>query len=334
MSKGFNNVTIIGNGAMGTVCAMLLASKGISVKMWGHCPKEIAEFINAGENTLYLPGYKLDPAISLTCDDASCMSCAELVVSAVPCQFVRGIWQRLKAYTPAGAPIVSVTKGIENGTLYLPTQIISSVLSSSRDYATLSGPNISDELVRRLPATACVACKNAIAAEKIQHTFNTNWFRVYSNDDIIGVQLAGALKNVIAIAAGIVDGIGAGDNAKAALLARGLAEIARLGAALGAKPQTFSGLTGLGDLVTTCISPKGRNRSFGERIGKGMDTACALGQTKSVVEGVSTCRAVIELAKRVNVEMPITEAVYSIIEGSKSVKDAIADLMTRDLKHE
>ena len=334
MTNGFNNITIIGNGAMGTVCAMLLTSKGLNVKMWGHSRQEMQEMISAGENVRYLPGYKLDPAIRLTDDDVHCMDDADLILSAVPCQFVRGIWQRLKPYTPAGVPIISITKGIENDTLQLPTQIMESVLGTDRCYATLSGPNISDELVRKLPATACVACQDPAISQKLQYTFNANWFRVYSNDDLIGVQLAGALKNVIAIAAGIVDGIGGGDNAKAALLARGLAEIARLGQALGAKAQTFAGLTGLGDLVTTCISPKGRNRSFGERIGKGMDTKTALGQTNSVVEGVTTCRSVMELAKRVGVEMPIAEAVHSIIEGQKSVKEALTDLMTRDLKHE
>ncbi|MFI4913326.1 MAG: NAD(P)H-dependent glycerol-3-phosphate dehydrogenase [Sedimentisphaeraceae bacterium JB056] len=333
MSKGFNNITIIGDGAMGTVCGVLFNSNGLNVKIWGYDPKEIQEFISAGENTRYLPGYKLDKAIKFTSDD-DCMSQADLIVSAVPCQFVRRVWQRLKPFVPAGIPIVSITKGIENDTLKLPTQIIDSVLQDSREYATLSGPNISDELIRKLPATACVACENIELAEKLQHTFNTSWFRVYSTDDIIGVQLAGALKNVIAIAAGIIDGIGAGDNAKAALLARGLAEIARLGGVMGANEHTFAGLTGLGDLVTTCISPTGRNRSFGENIGKGMDTKTAIGKTNSVVEGVTTCRSVIELAKKEKVEMPIAQAVYDIIEGIKSVDEALKDLMTRDLKQE
>lgn len=333
MTKGYTNITIIGNGAMGCVCGGVLASNGLKVKIWGHDLQEINDIISNGENKRYLPGYKLDESIEFTADD-NCMTVADLIVSAVPCQFVSGVWQRLKSVVPVGVPIVSVTKGIENSSLMLPTQIIESVLGDSHEYATLSGPNIADELVRKLPATACVACKDAKIAEKIQYSFNTSWFRVYSNDDLIGVQLAGALKNVIAIAAGIIDGIGAGDNAKAALLARGLAEIARLGEVLGAKSHTFSGLTGLGDLVTTCISPTGRNRSFGENIGKGLDTAAALGTTKSVVEGVTTCYSVVELAKKEGVEMPIAEAVYDIIEGKKCVKDALNDLMTRDLKQE
>ncbi len=333
MIDGFKNIAVVGNGAMGCVCAEVLASNGCNVVVWGHDCNEIEAIVKTGENELYLPGYKLNKAIGFTSAD-NCLACAELVVSAVPCQFVRSVWQRLAAQIPQDVPIVSVTKGIENKTLLLPTQILADVLGNSRKYATLSGPNISDELIRKLPATACAASEDADLAAKIQLTFNTPWFRVYSNDDIIGVQLAGALKNVIAIAAGIIDGIGAGDNAKAALLSRGLAEIARLGKALGANPNTFSGLTGLGDLVTTCISPTGRNRRFGENIGKGLNTKAALAKTNSVVEGVSTCRAVVELAAKQSVDMPIVEAIYNIIEGKKSVEESISELMARELKHE
>jgi glycerol-3-phosphate dehydrogenase (NAD(P)+) len=333
MSNKFKNITIIGDGAMGTVCGFLLFSNGLNVRVWGHDAEDIAEFNRARENTHYLPGYKLDPAIRFTADD-DCMADADLIVSAVPCQFVTSVWERLRKYVPAKVPVVSITKGIENNTLRLPTQIIEAVLNDSRPYATLSGPNISDELIRKLPATACAASADIELAQKLQRTFTTSWFRVYSSDDIIGVQLAGALKNVIAIAAGIIDGIGAGDNAKAALLARGLAEISRLGEAMGANEHTFFGLTGLGDLVTTCISPTGRNRSFGEALGKGLDAQTALKQTKSVVEGVPTCRAVFELSARKGVDMPITKAIYNIIEGKIQVKEALHDLMTRDLKQE
>ena len=185
-----------------------------------------------------------------------------------------------------------------------------------------------------MPATATAACDDEQIAKSVQQTFNTPWLRVYRNTDILGVELAGAAKNVIAIAAGIIDGIGAGDNAKAALLCRGLAEITRLGLAMGADEHTFVGLSGLGDLVTTCISPKGRNRSFGERIGTGQSVAAALGATESVVEGVATCESVMALAKRQKIEMPITEAVYAIVNGDKSVQQAIKDLMARKLKAE
>ena len=233
-------------------------------------------------------------------------------------------------------PICSVAKGIENETLLCPTQIIADILGgNSRPLAALSGPTIADELARKLPATACAASTNKELAQKIQQTFSTPWFRIYTNTDVVGVELAGAMKNIIAIAAGIIDGVGAGDNAKAALLCRGLAEISRLGIAMGASPQTFAGLTGLGDLVTTCISPKGRNRSFGERIGKGQTPHLAEHATESVIEGIATCKSVVEgLLPKYEVEMPITEAVYDVLFRNKSVQYAIAELMTRRLKAE
>jgi glycerol-3-phosphate dehydrogenase (NAD(P)+) len=255
-------------------------------------------------------------------------------VSAVPCQFLRSVWSRLKPHVPAGIPIVSITKGIELSTLLRPTQILTEILGSGHPLATLSGPNIADEVAANLPATATIACTDAALAQQIQQVFNTPMFRVYTNDDCIGVELAGAMKNVIAIAAGVIDGIGAGDNAKAALITRGLAEIQRLGVALGANEKTFTGLSGLGDLFTTCVSPKGRNRGFGERIGKGASVDEAIGATQSVVEGVPTCGGIIELAQKHHVEMPITESIYSIIQKQKTVKEAIAALMTRELKAE
>lgn len=262
------------------------------------------------------------------------MAGADLLVSAVPCQYMRGVWRRLKPHAPADIPVVSVAKGIENETLLRPTQIIADVLGNGRGLAALSGPTIADELARRLPATACAAAEDEALARRIQQTFTCPWLRVYTNTDLVGVELAGAMKNVIAIAAGIIDGVGAGDNAKAALLARGLAEIMRLGLAMGAQANTFAGLTGLGDLVTTCISPTGRNRSFGERIGRGQTVEQAQGATDSVVEGVMTCKSVMALARQYGVEMPITEAVYGVLFEGKSVQTAIEELMRRRLKAE
>jgi glycerol-3-phosphate dehydrogenase (NAD(P)+) len=265
------------------------------------------------------------------------MKDADLLVSAVPCQFMRSVWTRLKKHTPEKIPICSVAKGIENKTLMCPTQIIADVLSDAkpRSLAALSGPTIADELARKLPATVCAASADKQLAEQIQLTFSTPSFRIYTNTDIVGVELAGAVKNIIAIAAGIIDGINAGDNAKAAVLCRGLAEISRLGAAMGATPQTFSGLTGLGDLVTTCISKRSRNRSFGERVGRGLTPLNAKSATESVIEGIATCKAVVEgLLPKYKVEMPITQAVYDILFKNKPVQDAITDLMTRRLKSE
>jgi glycerol-3-phosphate dehydrogenase (NAD(P)+) len=247
---------------------------------------------------------------------------------------MRRIWGRLQSYVPKGVPVVSVTKGIENDTLLCPSQILADVLGKKTICVVLSGPTISDELARKLPATAAVACSDEQLAKEIQYTFSAPWLRVYTNTDIIGVELAGAMKNIIAIAAGIVDGMGAGNNAKAALLSRGLAEIARLGIACGARPQTFAGLAGLGDLVTTCISLSGRNRSFGERIGYGQTLEQAQKATVSVIEGIATCKSVIALGQQYNVEMPITRAVYEVLFEGKSVQTAIADLMKRQLKAE
>lgn len=332
-----NNISIIGDGAMGTTLAILLAEKSISVRMWGCDPKQLLETEHSRENVRFLPGYTLPDGVNFEPRDDRIMTGADLIVSAVPCQFIRSVWTRLKKFTPKEIPICSVAKGIENKTQLYPTQIIAEVLADEkpRSLAALSGPTIADELVRKLPATACAASADVQLAKKIQLTFSTPWFRIYTNTDIVGVELAGAIKNIIAIAAGIIDGVGAGDNAKAALLCRGLAEITRLGAAMGASPQTFSGITGLGDLVTTCISQKSRNRSFGERIGKGQPPLQAKAATESVIEGIATCKSVVEgLLPKYKVEMPITVAVYDVLFKNKPVQDAISDLMTRRLKAE
>lgn len=330
----FKNVTIIGDGAMGTVLAMLLCDKGVKTRIWGHDAEQLARFDSARENVTFLPGYPVPDVLAFQSDDGLAMKGAELIVSAVPCQFVRSVWTRLKPHFPEGVPVVSVAKGIENNTLLRPTEVLSQILDDTSPCGVLSGPTIADELAQRLPATACVACEDDTLVQHLQVTFNTDWFRVYSNVDLVGVELAGACKNVIAIAAGAIDGIGAGDNAKAALLSRGLAEIMRLGLACGAKAETFSGLAGLGDLVTTCISPKGRNRSFGERVGRGETIEQALGATQSVVEGAATCQSLVQLARSKQVEMPITEAVHKVLFEKTPVQQAIQGLMQRELKSE
>ena len=321
---------------MGTVLGLLLCEKGMTARIWGHDREQLSQIERDRENKKFLPGYSLPEELGFEPDDGRIMSGADLIVSAVPCQFTRGVWNRLKDHAPEGVPIVSVTKGVENDTLLRPTQIMAEILRSGRDdkLAVLSGPTIADELARKLPATACVASRDEELSKQVQSALNVPWFRVYTNTDIVGVELAGAMKNVIAIAAGIIDGTGAGDNAKAALLTRGLAEITRLGTAMGARVQTFSGLTGLGDLVTTCISPTGRNRAFGERIGMGLTVEQAQDATESVVEGIATCKSVVALAERCDVEMPITHAIYEVLFEDKPVLRAIADLMTRQLRAE
>jgi len=321
---------------MGTVLAILLCEKGIHARIWGYDRKQLENISRARENKKFLPGYKLPSHLEFDPDDQTIMTDAELIVSAVPCQYMRQVWIRLKKYTAPDVPIVSVAKGIENDTLLRPTQILIDILGPQTRVAVLSGPTIADELARKLPATACVAAQDHDLVIAIQHTFSDGvpWLRVYTNTDVVGVELAGAMKNVIAIAAGIIDGLGLGDNAKAALLTRGLAEITRLGLAMGARQETFAGLTGLGDLVTTCISPTSRNRLFGQRVGKGLPVDEARRATESVVEGIDTCKSVVALARRYHIEMPITQAVYEILFESKSVQAALSELMSRRLKAE
>lgn len=326
-------VSIIGDGAMATICALLLGEKEYRVRMWGAFPDYIAELRRTRENRKYLPDARFPEAVEFTADDAHAFQDTDLVVSAVPCQYLRSVWTRLRPHVPAGRPIVSVTKGIEIKTLQRPTQVLRDVLGAN-PLVVLSGPNIASELARKLPAGVTAACENLDVARQVQDYFNTNWFRVYTNDDVVGVELAAAIKNVIALAAGIADGLQAGSNAKAAIMTRGLAEMARLGIALGARRETFAGLSGLGDLVTTCMSPASRNRTAGEKIGRGQTMQQVIASTNSVVEGIPTTQAVVELARRHNVHMPITEAMYQVLFEGKSVRQAIDELMSRQLKRE
>jgi glycerol-3-phosphate dehydrogenase (NAD(P)+) len=326
-------ITVIGDGAMGTVCAVILAKKGYNVNLWGYNDEQIRQIREHRENRRFLAGTRLPISIELTADDQTVFQDVAMIVSAVPCVFLRSIWERLNEYLPPHTPIVSVTKGIENKTLQRPSQIIGKIVSA-RSMAVFSGPNIATELVRSLPATSTAASLDPTLAQLVQKVFSTNWFRIYTNSDVVGVELAGATKNVIAIAAGIIDGLHAGDNAKAALLTRGLVEITRLGVALGAQAETFAGLSGMGDLITTCISPSGRNRTFGQMIAKGSSVEEALDLIPGQVEGVNTCRSLMELCRTHNVEMPITTAVYQIIFEGKSASQAITELMTRQLKAE
>jgi glycerol-3-phosphate dehydrogenase (NAD(P)+) len=302
--------------------------------MWGHDAEQLEQIKARCENFKFLPGHKLPESLQFEADDSRIFEGVDMAVSAVPCQYTRGVWERLSNHIPIGLPVVSVTKGIENETLSRPSEVIANVVGAAIPLAVLSGPTIADELARHLPASASVASTDSELAEEFQQTISVSWFRLYTNTDMVGVELAGAMKNVIAIAAGIADGTGVGDNAKAALVARGLAEIKRLGVAMGARAETFSGLSGIGDLVTTCISPKGRNRSFGERLGSGESVEEAISATSSVIEGISTCESVVELARRYNVDMPITQAIYRIVFEGEPVSEAVSDLMHRELKAE
>lgn len=334
MSKA---TSIIGDGAMGTVCAIMLAENGHPVRLWSAFPEAARELAQFRENRRFLPGVRLLDGIEVAADDNEALRDCEMVLSAVPTQYMRGVWTRLKPHCDKHLPICSVAKGIENRTLLRPTQILQDVLDgqkASRPIAALSGPSIAPEIARKLPATVAVASTDADLAVRIQGLLNRPYFRIYTNDDLLGVELAGATKNVIAIAAGILDGLAAGDNAKAALLTRGLVEISRLGRKLGAKAETFAGLAGMGDLVTTCFSPVGRNRSFGEAVGRGMSVEQALGAVHGVVEGVPTTQSVVELARAHHVQMPLTQGVYDVVFNGRKPADAIEELMARPLKAE
>ena len=330
-------ITIIGDGAMGTVCALLLAGNGHSVRVWGAFPDELARLAQTRCNPRLLPDVRIPDSVDFSADDRTCFDRTTLVVSAVPTQFLRSVWTRLIAHLPAGVPIVSCSKGIDTQLLLRPTQIIEQVCRDAGKtpaICALSGPNIAGEIARHLPATAVAASSDEALAIRVQQAYSNQTFRVYTNSDVIGVEISGAVKNVIALAAGMIDGLGLGCNAKAALLARGLAEIARLGLAMGAQPATFSGLAGLGDLVTTCISPEGRNRRTGELLGKGQTLDEILGQTRSVVEGVATTQAVMALAERHGVEMPITAAVHTILFEKVTPAEALGKLMSRQTRAE
>jgi glycerol-3-phosphate dehydrogenase (NAD(P)+) len=330
-------VVVIGDGAMGILCAKMLAGKGCAVVLWSAFPQQAAE-LKSTRASRFLPGVLLPEPVQVTTEAQEAFAGADLAISAVPAQFVRQVWTRLRGHCPRGLPVCSTTKGIENGTLLRPTCVLAEVLTGQPDgawpLAALSGPCIAYEVARELPATVVAASTDQGLAERVQRLFSASYFRVYTNADLVGVEVGGATKNVIAIAAGILDGLGAGDNAKAALVTRGLVEITRLGVAFGGRRETFFGLAGLGDLVVTCFSPHGRNRTFGQALGRGGTVPEALAATPGVVEGAATTASVVELASRQAVEMPITQAVHAVLFLGQHPSRAVAGLMSRPPKRE
>jgi len=342
----YPKICIAGDGSMATVLALLLESKGLDVTLWGAFPDHLAEIIQTRENRRYLPGYPLPDRIKITPSDQRALQDTGLIINAVPTQFIRSVWERLCPHIPPGVPVASVAKGIETDTALRPTQIIADVLQAAgsgspddpdkpaRPLAAISGPSVASELARCLPATVCAASDDEDFAKLLQQTFTTHWFRVYTNRDLLGTELAGATKNVIALAAGILDGLQAGNNAKSALLSRGLAEITRLGTAMGASPDTFFGVAGVGDLATTCFSPTGRNRTCGEQLGRGKKLQDVLDQMPGIVEGVPTTQAVVALLKKYRVEMPITQTVHQVLFEGLDPLEGISQLMSRQLKPE
>jgi glycerol-3-phosphate dehydrogenase (NAD(P)+) len=280
------------------------------------------------ENRRLLPGVRIPESVAITANAADAAAGATLLVAAIPTAFLRGALEALASQLPAGVPVVSVVKGIENDTFFRPSQIISQVLPG-RKVVALCGPSHAEEFCRRLPCSVVVAGDDQAILTEVQALFTTDRFRVYTNEDMVGVELAAALKNVVAIAAGICDGLRFGDNAKAALLTRGIVEITRFGVALGALPETFSGLAGIGDLMTTCFSGYGRNRRVGELLGQGASLPAALAEIRGIAEGVTTCKSVFNLSRKLGIEMPICTEVYRVLFEFKPAVAATDSLMNR-----
>lgn len=327
------NIGVIGAGSWGTALATVLSGKGNNVRIWDIDEKHLKSMEEHRENTDYLPGVPLDDNIEITYMAEKAAADADVVLFSAPAQHFRSAVSSVGGSIPEHAIIVNVAKGIEQKSLMRMSEIASEYTELDR-YVVLSGPSHAEEVGRRLPTTVAAASYSIESAEKIQDLFMTDRFRVYTTEDVVGVELGGALKNIIALGAGISDGMGFGDNAKAALMTRGLAEITRLGVKLGAKPETFAGLTGTGDLIVTCTSMHSRNRRCGIMIGEGMSPDEATEKVGMVVEGMFTTEAAYQLALREKVEMPITEAIYRAIKGEITAADAVGLLMGRDRKHE
>lgn len=319
---------------MGTACSILLSEPGIhSVRLWLRDPAQAEAIHRTRVNSRYLPGISLPVSIAVTSDPAVALRDATLVVLAVPTSFLRAILQQLRPWLPAGCVYVSVVKGVENATFLRPSEIIQDVVGPCQVVA-LCGPSHAEEFGRGLPTTVVAAGVQPQVTARVQSLFTTRRFRVYSNTDIIGVELAAALKNVLAIAAGISDGLGYGDNAKASLVTRGIAEMIRFGCALGACAETFNNLAGIGDLITTCFSRHGRNRRVGELLGQGASLAEAAAAISGIAEGIQTCRSIHGLAQRHHLEMPITAEVFAVLFAGKSPVEATNSLMSRPPRSE
>ncbi len=330
-----SRVAVFGAGSWGTAFSLVLADAEREVRLWGR-RAELTEAINAKhENPDYLPGVELPSTIAATTDPAEAADGAELVVFAIPSQLLRdnlGQWLNL---LPADAVLLSLAKGIELGTAKRASEVVLEVTGvGPARVAVLSGPNLAPEIAQRQPAASVIACVDEDVAARVQALCHTPYFRPYTNTDVVGTELGGAVKNVIAIAVGMADGMGFGDNTKASLITRGLAETARLGAALGADPYTFSGLAGLGDLVATCSSPLSRNRTFGEKLGRGMTVVQIVRSTRQVAEGAKSCQSILQLAHSAATDVPIVEHVVAVVHEGVPPLEVLRSLMSRAAKPE
>jgi glycerol-3-phosphate dehydrogenase (NAD(P)+) len=333
MKDTFHRISIIGDGAWGTTLAKLLAEKNLAVTLWGPFPANLKSIAKSRENRRFLPGIKLPGNMTLEPDLTKAVVCADLLVLAVPSQYLPDVLAKIRKVSLKGKSVVSVVKGIDLRSFMTMSQLIECKFGRL-PLAVLSGPTIAVEVARCIPTTAVVASKNRKFCDHLQKIFSCSYFRVYTNSDVMGVELCGSLKNVIALACGICDGLGFGTNTKAALLTRGLVEMARLGRILKARQETFFGLTGMGDLATTCFSLNSRNRYVGSQLGKGRSIKAILESMDSVAEGVITSKAVYKLSRRLKLEMPLTEAVYRIIYEARNPKHMVQELMGRRLKSE
>jgi glycerol-3-phosphate dehydrogenase (NAD(P)+) len=328
-------VAVVGAGSWGTAVASLLSTNADTV-LWARRPELAAAITDRRQNPDYLPGVELPAELRVTADIEDACATAEVLVLGVPSHGMRAVLTQAAEFVRPAVPIVSLAKGVEQGTLRRMTEVIAEVLPTHLPgrIGVLTGPNLAREIAAGQPAASVVAVEDEQTAGDLQRLLMTTTFRVYTNPDVVGCEIAGALKNVMAIAAGIADGLGYGDNTKAALLTRGLAELTRLGIALGGNPLTFSGLAGMGDLVATCTSTQSRNRTVGVQLGKGRELDDIVAEMKMVAEGVKSTAAVLELARRHRVEMPIAEQVGAVLYEGKRAEDLVTALMLREAKAE
>lgn len=335
MKSDIKNITVLGDGGWGTTLSIHLAKKNYAVKLWGPFPEYIHQMRRTHTNPKFLSGISIPLQVELTEDLKSAIEPAQLIILAIPSQYVPAVLKEMKKIRGKYKQkiILSVVKGMDNEKLLRISQLIEKNLGKV-PLAVLSGPNIALEVAKGVPSTSVIASKHLRIAKILQEIFNSDTFRVYTNTDVAGVELGGSVKNIIAIACGVCDGLGFGSNTKAAILTRGLAEMARLGVAMGAKEKTFTGLSGLGDLVTTSFSLQSRNRSVGEQLGKGKTIQQIISHMDMVAEGVETVKAIHKLSQRRKIPMPITTEIYNIIYNNKPALEAVQDLMSRKAKSE
>ncbi|MDQ2851541.1 NAD(P)H-dependent glycerol-3-phosphate dehydrogenase [Dermatophilaceae bacterium Sec6.4] len=330
-----SRVAVLGSGSWGTAFASVLADAGNEVTMWARRPEVVADIIATRTNSAYLPHLLLPNSISVTADAAEAMAGADIVAIAVPAQSLRDNLAQWRSAIPSDAAVVSLMKGIELGTMARMSEVIVDAGGVEPErVVVVSGPNLALEIAERQPAAALVASSSARMRARVAEACATRYFRPYLGKDVIGTEIAGATKNVVALAVGMASGMGMGENTMASLLTRGLAESARLGSALTADPATFLGLAGVGDLVATCTSPKSRNRTFGFQLGLGRSLAEVIAESKQTAEGVKSCRSILELARSVDVDVPIVENVAAVVHEGRAPSEVVASLMSRSRKDE